>query len=94
MAETLNIGVVGLGVMGLRMLERLRGHARLRVVTVWDANPDTCARVLQLHAGVRSAPSAEQMIADPQLHGLYIATPPAAHMHLSCSTVLRPTRDA
>lgn len=83
MAESLNIGVVGLGVMGLRMLERLQGHARLRAVSVWDANPDTCARVLQLYPGLVSAPSVEQMIADPQLHALYIATPPAAHMHLS-----------
>lgn len=83
MAAKLNIGVIGLGVMGLRMLERLQGHARLQVARVWDANPDTCARVLQLYPDLPAATSAEQLIADPQLHGLYIATPPAAHMHLS-----------
>ena len=29
-SSALKIGVIGLGVMGQRMLERLQGHARLR----------------------------------------------------------------
>lgn len=83
MPESLNIGVVGLGVMGHRMLERLQSHPRLRATMVWDANPDSCARALQLHPDLRTADTVEHLIATPGLHGLYIATPPAAHMRLS-----------
>jgi len=83
MPPSLNIGVVGLGVMGHRMLERLQSHPRLKATVVWDTNPDSCARVLQLHPQLRSTATAEQLVATPGLHGLYIATPPAAHMRLS-----------
>lgn len=81
----LNIAVVGLGVMGLRMLERVRVHPRLQVVMVWDTNPDLRARVLQMHPELATADDVEQVIGSPGLHGLYIATPPAAHMRLSAA---------
>ncbi len=79
----LNIAVVGLGVMGLRMLERVRVHPRLKITRVWDSNPDLRARVLQLHPELTTADTVEQVIGSPGLQGLYIATPPAAHMRLS-----------
>jgi len=83
MPEILNIGIIGLGVMGQRMLSRMQGHARLRPVLVWDADPARLAACLQQHPELRAAYSAEALIASPGLHGLYIATPPAAHLHLS-----------
>lgn len=83
MPADLNIGVVGLGVMGQRMLERLVGHPRLKPGLVWDANPQAVARAVQAHPGLRAAASAEQLVSSPGLHCLYIATPPQAHMALS-----------
>lgn len=79
----LNIGLIGLGVMGQRMLTRLAGHARLRAVRVWDANQQALAQTLQAWPGLRAASSAESLISEPGLHSLYIATPPAAHLALS-----------
>jgi predicted dehydrogenase len=81
--DALNIGVIGLGVMGQRMLERLRLHPRLAATMVWDANSDTLARTVELHPEMHAAHSAEALIASRDLHGLYIATPPSAHMRLS-----------
>ncbi|MCV2349957.1 Gfo/Idh/MocA family protein [Paucibacter sp. Y2R2-4] len=79
----LNIGVIGLGVMGQRMLARLATHPRLRATTVWDAQPAAIAATLQAYPELRAADSAEALIASPGLHSLYIATPPAPHMALS-----------
>ncbi|MCV2354707.1 Gfo/Idh/MocA family oxidoreductase [Paucibacter sp. B2R-40] len=79
----LNIGVIGLGVMGQRMLARLAAHARLNPVLVWDANPAAIAQTLQQYPALQAATSAAQLIAAPGLHSLYIATPPAPHMALS-----------
>lgn len=83
MSEALNIGVVGLGVMGQRMLARLAGHARLRPTHVWDADAQAVARTLAAFPQLQRAADAEALIDAPRLHGLYIATPPAPHMALS-----------
>lgn len=83
MSELLNIGVIGLGVMGQRMLARLAGHARLAPRVVWDANPAALAQTLQTYPQLQAATSAAALIATPGLHSLYIATPPGPHMALS-----------
>lgn len=83
MNQFLNVGVIGLGVMGQRMLARLSGHERLRAVVVWDANPAAVTQTLSHHPQLRAASSAAALIAEPGLHSLYIATPPAPHMALS-----------
>jgi predicted dehydrogenase len=83
MTETLKVGVIGLGVMGQRMLARLATQKRLQAVTVWDPNPASVAAVVKAHPHLHAAADAEALIASPGLHSLYIATPPAAHMRLS-----------
>jgi len=83
MPEHLNVGLIGLGVMGQRMLARLAQHPRLRATLVWDADPAALARTLAAFPGLQPADSAEAVIATPGLHTLYIATPPAPHMALS-----------
>lgn len=83
MTEILNIGVIGLGVMGQRMLERLKSHDRLRPTLVWDANAQALQQTLQAYPQLRAAASAEALLATPGLHTAYIATPPAAHLALA-----------
>lgn len=78
MPAILNIGVIGLGVMGQRMLDRIKGHPRLNACLVWDADPAAVARTLQTHPHLHATEDAAQLIASPGLHSLYIATPPAA----------------
>jgi predicted dehydrogenase len=79
----MNIGVIGLGVMGQRMLARLAGHASLKPVIVWDADAGAIERAQRNWPGLKAANSAQALIKEPGLHSLYIATPPAAHMQLS-----------
>jgi predicted dehydrogenase len=83
MTESLNVGIIGLGVMGQRMLARLAQHARLRATHVWDADPQTVARTVAAYPQLAPAASAEALMAAPGLASLYIATPPAPHMALS-----------
>jgi predicted dehydrogenase len=83
MSDTLDIGLIGLGVMGQRMLARLAVHPRLRAAVVWDADPAAVQRTLAAYPGVRAADSAAAVIATAGLASLYIATPPGPHMVLS-----------
>ena len=79
----LHVGVIGLGVMGQRMLARLVEHPGLRAVRVWDADRAALARTLAAYPALTAAASAEDLIATPGLHTLYIATPPGPHMALA-----------
>jgi predicted dehydrogenase len=83
MSEPLLVGLIGLGVMGQRMLARLAEHPRLRATTVWDADPAAMARTLAAYPQLQPAASAQTLISTPGLHTLYIATPPAPHMALA-----------
>jgi len=79
----IHLGVIGLGVMGQRMLARLAVHPRLQATRVWDADPQAVARTLATYPQLQASDSAEALIATPGLHSLYIATPPAPHMVLA-----------
>jgi predicted dehydrogenase len=81
--EPLNVAVIGLGVMGQRMLARLAQHPRLRATQVWDADPQAVARTLAADPTLATVASPEALIATPGLVSLYIATPPGPHMGLS-----------
>jgi len=83
MSDVLEVGVIGLGVMGQRMLARLAQHPRLRAACVWDADPGAVARTLAAYPALRAADGAQAVIATPGLATLYIATPPGPHMALS-----------
>lgn len=83
MPGLLNIGVIGLGVMGQRMLARLAAHARLRPLMVWDADPQVLAQTVARHPHLRPATSADALIRSSELRGIYIATPPQAHIPLT-----------
>jgi predicted dehydrogenase len=83
MSSTLNIGVIGLGVMGQRMLDRLAAHPRLRATQVWDANPQALAHTVGARPGLQAAEGPQQLMGAAGLHCVYIATPPGPHMALS-----------
>jgi len=83
MTDTLNIGVIGLGVMGQRMLDRLKTHPRLRPTLVWDANPQALQRTLAAYPQLQAAAGPEALLAAKGLHSAYIATPPDSHVPLA-----------
>lgn len=70
------VGLLGLGVMGQRMLEGLRAHAGFEVVAAFDpAFGDAAAPAPML-------PDAPSVIAHPAVDCIYIATPPDSHLPL------------
>lgn len=80
MSERKEIGVIGLGVMGQRMLARLVEHPRARVLVAWDPNPAAVAEVQQRYPGLRLAAAPAEVIGTPALDCLYVASPPASHL--------------
>ena len=74
------IGVISLGVMGLRMLARLAEHSKVRALVAWDPNAAAVAEVRKLYPGLRIAATAAELIATPGLSCIYIASPPGSHL--------------
>ncbi|MDF2231761.1 Gfo/Idh/MocA family oxidoreductase [Albimonas sp. CAU 1670] len=74
MGEPWKVGIVGLGIMGRRMLEHMGRHPKFEVVAMWDPSAEACARAAALAPGATVAPSAEAVIEAAQV--VYLACPP------------------
>lgn len=77
---TYRIGILGLGIMGERMLRQMSAHPRFAVVAAWDPTADAAERLERLSAEARFAASADALVADPVVDAVYIASPPASHL--------------
>ena len=76
---TFNVGVIGLGAMGQKMLIDMDIHSAFNVVSAWDPNPETCAAVGAALPSIRIADNAGALITEPGIDVLYIASPPNSH---------------
>lgn len=77
---THGIGIIGLGVMGERMLRQLLKHPAFAVAATWDPAPEAAEKVAALGQEVRFAESAADLAGDPAVDCVYIAAPPSAHL--------------
>jgi predicted dehydrogenase len=73
------VSIIGLGVMGQRMLGSMALNARFSAVSAWD--PDAGARdhTRRLYPQIRIADSAEDAISGQDTEVVYIACPPVWH---------------
>jgi len=76
---THGIGIIGLGIMGQRMLASLGHHPGFTVVAAWDAAEASLAALRRDHPAIAVAASAEALAARGDLAALYIASPPVSH---------------
>lgn len=75
---TTKIAVIGLGLMGQRMLSALSRQDIFECGLVWDLDPEQ-TRKMSSELGIPAAGSWEEILADDSIEALYIATPPASH---------------
>ena len=70
-------GVIGLGIMGRRMIINMVNHDRFTNPFAWDPNPQACADAVAETPGLIIIEGADAVIAAADL--VYIATPPLFH---------------
>jgi predicted dehydrogenase len=73
------IGIIGLGIMGQRMLGNLQGHAGFTAAAAWDAAPPAMEWLRRAHPGILPAATATDLAAGADLAAIYIASPPVSH---------------
>lgn len=69
------VGIIGLGIMGRRMLEHMLLHDDFEPVAMWDPDSAACAGAASLAPSVPIAESATEVIAQSDV--VYLACPPA-----------------
>jgi predicted dehydrogenase len=74
------IGMLGLGIMGERMLRNMREHPAFTVVAAWDPAGAALDKLGDLLPAARAAGDAAALVADPAVDCVYIAAPPASHL--------------
>ncbi|MBO6560087.1 MAG: Gfo/Idh/MocA family oxidoreductase [Nisaea sp.] len=81
MSKRYNLVVIGLGIMGRRMIQYMLQHDRFAVMGAWDPSADSVKTAKAEFPGVKIWDSAEAMIAAVETELVYIACPPAFHKH-------------
>lgn len=76
---TYRVAVLGLGVMGQRMLNHLALHEKFEILGGWDASPAARAQAKALHPTVDFDTPAEALIRSVETDLVYIGVPPMAH---------------
>lgn len=75
----INVGVIGLGIMGRRLIEGLQANPDFHVVAGYDPAP--------VEIDIPRAASVQTLIGDSSIDCIYIATPPGTHeeiVRLAC----------
>jgi len=67
--------IIGLGIMGQRMLEHMLLHPEFVVDTIWDPNSAACRSAQKLAPDALIASNAEAALSNVDL--VYLACPPA-----------------
>jgi predicted dehydrogenase len=73
------IGIIGLGIMGQRMLASLGHHPGFVVVAAWDPAAEALDRLRRDHPAIVGERSAQALAARADIVALYIASPPVSH---------------
>jgi predicted dehydrogenase len=76
------MAVIGLGVVGRRMLEQTALHPSVDVVSAWDASASARQQALRDHPGLPLSSSAADAIERLDVDVVYVAVPPLAHAGL------------
>ena len=79
MNRPIGIAVIGLGVIGRRMLEQTARRHDLRVVSAWDVDTGVCMRTRADFPDLDVAADAAAAIAAPGVDIVYVGTPPGVH---------------
>src|SRR5512134_1009697 len=79
MTDKINLAVVGSGYWGPNLIRNIAGLPDAALHTVCDLNPKALAQNAQRYPGVKTTPDYAEVLADPDVHGVVLATP--AHLH-------------
>jgi predicted dehydrogenase len=79
----ISVGVAGLGYWGPNLVRNLNASARTELAWLCDCDGERLETTGRRHPGVRRCADVEEMLADPRLDAVALATPVATHYDLT-----------
>ena len=80
--NAIGYGLVGAGAFGVFCLDAYLKSPHVRIVGIADNKPEV-ARNIAAHFNMRHADSVDELIADPAVEIVHLATPPSTHKELA-----------
>ena len=84
---TVGLGVIGYGYWGPNLVRNFADQPSARIACVSDTRRDRLAAVERRYPGVRVTVSAQELIDDPTVDAVAIATPVASHFELALAAL-------
>lgn len=77
--EPVRFGVIGAGVIASLIVSKLNSGSPAKVVAVADVNPEAARKLAATAGTTKVYADYHQLLADPEVDAVYIATPPFLH---------------
>lgn len=74
----MRLSIIGLGIMGERLMRAALNHPGTQVASVWDPAPQAAARLAAISPDLTMSATANEAIGAGQ--AVYVASPPASHI--------------
>ena len=82
-----NIGQIGLGAWGRNLLRTFHNLPGASVNTGCDTDPGSLSRIGSLYPGVKWTKNTQDVMDDPDIQAIVIATPPGTHFELAARAI-------
>ena len=86
-ASPVRLGVIGLGYWGPNLLRNIAGSTCAELGWICDLQPELVAQFSKRYPVARTTFRYEEMLADPELEGVIIATPVSTHYELAVAAL-------
>ncbi len=84
----IGVAVVGYGYWGPNLVRNLADASDARLVTICDRRPDRLALVKSRYPAVKITDDFDEILRDPDIHAVAIATPVSTHFRLAMSALM------
>lgn len=83
----IGVGVIGYGYWGPNLVRNFLDHPGVRVIGVCDVSQNRLDQCARRHPGIKTVQQPAELLSDPRIDAIVIATPVATHFPLAAAAI-------
>ncbi|PKR78427.1 gfo/Idh/MocA family oxidoreductase [Halalkalibacillus sediminis] len=87
MEKIYRIGIIGLGVVGERLLKQFQEHPRMKVVAYCEPNAERMDEIINTYGQATKYADFQKLNRDPEVDVVYVAVPPKFHHEITLDAI-------